>query len=368
MSLITRSGSLPKGFVLAKPIAQESYDESIVYGLESHRRLKITRKRDGWKMLAHFDSRNKIHLYTDGVNEIDSRFDHIKEELKSLKIPKNTLLVGEAIVDIDDNDDIGKVISIFHSNEEKSLFLQKAYGRIHFMLFAGISLSDSSKSVWPFGLSASYYLHNPCKGLQYVFIVPTLSMTFDEAKKMVVEKGWEGLVLYDKDYQLTYRTDGKSPKRPEGCYKWKPILEDDFIVRLRLLRSGTDVLKEVVIRQIDPATGKEFICGKLGSFTNQMRQELAEVKLPFVVQARFDMRFPKSGKIRNARFLRVRDDKPVDQCMSPKSYPEADYPKVFVMGHCGKCEMTVDFYQDGGGWECERCGHWVEEVTDIRED
>lgn len=326
--MVAQSGRLPKGFVLAKPITQEGYDASVIYGLERNRRLLITRKRDGWKMLALVDSKREVHLYTDGINEIDSRLDHIKEEIRTLKISRNTLLVGEAVVDIDDQDDLGKVTSIFHSSEEKSLILQKAYGKIRFMIFAGISLDNKKNNVWPFGPTALYSLHNPCKGLRYVFCVPVLRSTFDEAKNLVIEKGWEGLVLYDRDYQLTYRTDGKSPKRPEGCYKWKPIWEDDFVVRLRLRRPESNVLKELVLRQIDPTTGKEFICGKLGSFTNQMRQNLTKLELPFVVQAAFEARYPKSGKIRNARFMRVRDDKPLEQCIAPKSYPEADYPEV----------------------------------------
>lgn len=323
---------LPKGLVLAKPIAQESYDESVIYDLERHDRLVITRKRDGWKILVHFDRNGEPRLYTDGLNEIDSRLDHIKSELKKLGFPPNTLAVGEGIVDVDDNDDLTKVISIFHSNLARSLQLQETYGKINFMLFGAVScgLDETFHSLGRSFLAVfrakSVIEH---RRLRYVSLAPILRCNFDQAKRIVVEKGWEGLVLYDKSYGLAYRLDGRAPKRPRGCYKWKPILEDDFIIRERIFRPNKEVLKEVVLLQIDPVSGKEFECGKLSSFSAKMLQRLGKVKLPIVVQARFEMRFPKSGKIRNARFVQVRIDKPINQCIAPKSYPEE---KVISLG------------------------------------
>ncbi|HEY4520573.1 MAG TPA: hypothetical protein VJJ72_02110 [Candidatus Paceibacterota bacterium] len=325
------SGRLHEGFVLAKPISQENYDEKIIYDLERQGRLVITRKRDGWKLLALVGPNGEIRLYTDGINEIDSRLDHIKDELRSLSFPSNTLVVGEAIVDMRDSDDLTKVISIFHSNLAKAQDLQKEYGRIRFMVFAIVPLGDASgfknSPLNSYGISISEKLrafNESRRKLGYVFPVPVLNTSFDEAKQIVIEKGWEGLVLYDKDYQLTFRTDGKAPKRPRGCYKWKPILEDDFIVRSWIPRPGNKSVKELVLLQIDPVTQGEFYCGKLGSFNNEMRSLLAKMIYPIVVQARFDTRYPKTGKIRNQRFVMIRTDKPVHQCVAPKSYPEME--------------------------------------------
>ena len=316
---------LPKDFVLAKPIAQESYDESVIYELERQGRLVITRKRDGWKMLALIGTKGSIRLYTDGINEIDSRFDHIKKELQRVKFKPNTLVVGEAIVDLKNSDDLGKVISIFHSNLDKSLALQREYGKIRFMAFAIISLSDQTSDSSSLGHDYGFEI-NKANKYKYIFNVPIILETFDRSKELVVINGWEGLVLYDQDYVLTYRTDGKAPKRPEGCYKWKPIWEDDFIVREWIPRpEPLNEIKELVLLQIDLKTGREFECGKLGSFSNTMRRDLTRVQYPIVIQVAFEMRFPKTGKIRNARFLRFRTDKPVNACISPKNYPEAKY-------------------------------------------
>ncbi len=312
---------LPKGFVLAKPIKQEEYDESIIYDLEKQGRLIITRKRDGWKLLAHFDAKGTIRLYTDGINEVDSRLDHIKEELRLVGVPVNTLIVGEAIVDIASNDDLTKVQSIFGSNLSKAMDIQKEHGKVRFMVFGVVPLSkENSYSTIDFRLAyMSCELSRPVPRFKYVFQVPIIAANFTKAKEIVVKRNWEGLVLYADDYQLTYRTDGKNPARPKGCYKWKPIMEDDFIVREWLPRPDK-TLKEIVLSQIDPVTKKEFYCGKLGSFNDNMRHELRFLNYPVVVQARFDTRYSKTGKIRNPRFMRIRDDKKIEDCVAPKHY------------------------------------------------
>ncbi|OGN10444.1 MAG: hypothetical protein A3J46_04940 [Candidatus Yanofskybacteria bacterium RIFCSPHIGHO2_02_FULL_41_11] len=319
---------LPKGFVLAKPIAQEGYDEKEIYELERQGRLIITRKRDGWKMLALVCSDRRVRIYTDGINQIDSRLDHIKKELRSFGFPPQTLFVGEAFVfDNNGNEDLGKTISFFHSKKEN---LHLCGGTIFFMVFGIIDLSKNPKSYNVDWFKPIDSLSRGCQfdpllagthreRTNYVFSMSFEKGTFDENKKRAIDEGWEGLVLYDKDYQLTYRTDGKAPARPKGCNKWKPIYEDDFIVREWIPRpDGT--AKELVLLQIDPKTGKEFECGKLGSFNNTMRKSLSCERYPLVVQAKFEARYPKSGKIRNARFMRTRDDKPAEQCIAPKSY------------------------------------------------
>lgn len=158
-------------------------------------------------------------------------------------------------------------------------------------------------------------------------IIPTtfLNMSYDEAKKMVVEKEWEGLVLYDEDFRSSFRLDGKEPERIEGCWKWKLPHEDDFIVREWVpseKRPGS--VKEIILLQIDPVMRKEFECGRLGNFNQKTRADLLSFKYPIVLQVKFEKRFPKSGKLRNARFIRFRTDKKVSDCIAPRSYTNPD--------------------------------------------
>jgi len=231
-------------------------------------------------------------------------------------------LVGEVLFDRDDNDELGGVQSVMGASTAKALAFQKANGKLRYMLF-GILFFEGKRYE---GLYSEYLDMMGRKGLRYVFAVEDLCYggrcTFEQAKALVRERGWEGLVLYDEEFVPEIRLDGKSPKRTKGCWKWKPIIEDDFIVRERIMRPEGDLLKELVLLQIDPATGKEFYCGKLGTFTNAMRAELTKAKLPLVVQAEFEARFAKTGKVRNARFIRVRSDKKLKDCVAPKSFPE----------------------------------------------
>lgn len=313
---------LPKDFVLAKPLQQDAYDESVIYELEARGDLIITRKRDGWKLFA-VKTNGRVKIYTDGMNEVDAKLDHIKKELKQ-RMPDNSMVVGEGIVDIGGQDDLGKISAIFHSNTERALEIQKEIGMVKFMVFDIIVLKNFLT------LSSYAYINriiemtrmvfgNP-EYVKYITIPTILQMTYDEAKKLVLKNGWEGLVLYDRNFISSFRLDGKNPARPKGCYKWKPIFEDDFIVR-EWIPSEKDPkrLKEVVLLQINPKTKKEFYCGKLGAFTNKMREELKKSKYPLVMQVAFESRY-ESGKVRNARFMHLRPDKKIKDCVAPKSY------------------------------------------------
>lgn len=327
---------LPEGFVLGKPLDRDDYDEETIYELERQGCLIITRKRDGWKIYAVITKKG-VRLYTAGGNEIDGRLDHIKKDLLALNIPTPAVIAGEGHLDVDSNsyasysDDIGKVISIFQANLKTSLELQEKYGRIRFMPFGLVYWGGKSVINKPFHENLSclgktlFKFFETSRGETYIRPLHILEMSFDEAKEFAKKKGWEGLVLYDKNFVNSFSLDGKSPKRPKGCYKWKPVLEDDFIVR-RWIPSPKDPsrMKEVILLQKDPSTGKEFECGKFGTFTAKLRLELSnDSKYPFVIQLEFDMRFPKSGKIRNARYVRIRTDKKIEDCISKKSYPIA---------------------------------------------
>lgn len=318
------TGQLRQGFVLGKPLAQDRYDEKkSVTVLEEQGRLIKTRKRDGWKVFAAVDHRGKVRLYTDGINEIDARLAHIQAELAKLRLPPRSLLVGECVFDFQGADDLTKVQTLFSRSLDGAKELQREVGHARFMVFGLVFLAGRHVTA-PHreNLAMTRSLLAKAK-TPHVFPVPVLEMSLDEAKETVRREGWEGLVLYSADFVNTYRTDGKSPQRPDGCYKWKPVREDDFIVREYIPRPNGEV-KEIVLFQIDPTTGREFYCGKLGTFSRATRAAFADLsRYPFVVQAEFEARFPKTGKIRSARFVRVREDKPLADCRAPQSYAEA---------------------------------------------
>ena len=70
-------------------------------------------------------------------------------------------------------------------------------------------------------------------------------------KEISTDEGWEGLVLYDSSYRLTWR-QGKTEPRPAGCYKLKPVNEDDFIVDAKLRRFNDDgTLRDITLLQLE---------------------------------------------------------------------------------------------------------------------
>ena len=318
---------LPKGFVLAKPVKQEAYDEAEIYELEKSGGLIITRKRNGWKLFAVKD-KDQWKLYTDGLREV-TFLDHIKKELdRSRPASNGTVLVGEAVVpDAKNGDALNRVQSVFGSSPDRALEKQKELGQVKYRLFDIMFLNKAPvfncyAYSWRLMMLDRMFGSNQS---ETVAAVEKLNVRFDEAKEQATREGWEGLVLYDKLFISSFRLDGKDPQRIRGCYKWKPIKEDDFIVRWWV---GDDdkhprYVKEVLLSQIDPVTKTEFDCGKFGLFTKEMREKLMDSKLyPFVLELRFDERF-ESGKLQAARFVRTRDDKKVDDCISPVSYPKA---------------------------------------------
>ncbi|MBI2625375.1 MAG: hypothetical protein HYW70_03535 [Candidatus Nealsonbacteria bacterium] len=315
---------LPEGFVFYKPLQREAYDESTIFELEKKRKLIITRKRDGWKLIA-VKSGKGWKVYTDSTREVTERLPHIKKELDNLEIPENSMLIGEGIVDLDGNDNFLGVGSVFNSKPQKSLEMQRQNGLVKFMVFDIAFWEGRCSLSQPYSSRLENIQRVLAKGKPgYVMPLTVVDAAFNEAKNMVRNSGWEGLVLYDKDFTASIRLDGKSPKRPEGCYKWKPVFEDDFIVREWIPQDKDPAkLKEVVLLQIDPVTKKEFDCGRLGSFSGETRRKIKEILEggtgPAVLQVGFEIRF-SSGKLRNKWFIRIREDKSWRNCLAPKSF------------------------------------------------
>lgn len=314
--------TLPSDFVLYKPLQQGAYDEATIYELGRGGRLIIARKRDGWKVFV-FKSKGRVRIYTDGINEITERFEHLRKTLERV-LPDQTLLAGEALVVYGDDDQFTDIGRLLNPNSKRWNELQTSVGRPNIMFFEAVY------SAGRLTLDASYeerlrLLRHFDERIGFTIPMPILKMSFDQAKEHIKKHSWEGLVLYDKRFCGSYRLDGKDPQRPEGCYKWKPLHEDDFIVRTWISDpKDSKRLKEVVLTQIDPATRQEFYCGKLGSFNAEMRAKLRRAKYPLVMQVVFEARFP-SGAVRNARFDRLRQDKKPANCLASKSYPKAKF-------------------------------------------
>ncbi|MBI2109402.1 MAG: hypothetical protein HYT93_04515 [Parcubacteria group bacterium] len=321
-----------KGFVLGKPIQHGSYKEAVIHKLEKKGKLVTTRKRDGWKIYVLFTNKG-IKFYTAGCNEItDRRLDYLKPELKRIRAHMSRqllMLIGEVVLKDDGDDDITKAQEFFQCNEKAALAKQKQHEKPCLVIFGALFREGKHIYSEPFELFLSHIqraLKTTSRKSRYVSCVEVVKESFTQAKKMVLKNNWEGLVLYNADFENDFRLDGKNPTRPSGCYKWKPVFEDDFFTREVIINASDSArAKEVVLLQIDPITGKEFSCGKFGKFTVAVREELARMKqFPIVLQVQFESRFKKTGKLRNAKkLLRIRTDKKWEDCLAPKSYGAA---------------------------------------------
>lgn len=322
---------LPKGFKIAKPIQDGEYDENEIYELEKQNRLIIEVKDNGWKTLD-IKAGGQIKIYTDGPRLITDRIPHLAEELRARKLPDKTFLLSESRMVVNGQDDRGRVSAVFNAKTsvEKALVAQKIF-KMRLMVF------DIAFWNGRFLLNEPYIerLNLIQKLLEkdgYIRPPEVLNATFDEAKQLVLKNDWEGVVLYDKEFRSSFRLDGGNPERPDGCYKWKPLYEGDFIVR-DFFPSEKDpsAFKEILLLQIDPKTGEEIDCGKHGTFSKKDREEIQALfrkNKPFVVQFEYEAR-TENNKLTNKRFICIRYDKKWRDCIMPaKIFPKNMKPRA----------------------------------------
>lgn len=327
-----RFDPLPKGLVLGKPLKPGDYDEKEILELEKQGKLIITRKYDGYKLIVVI-GKKEVKIYTAGISLVDSRLDHLKTEMGGMGFPPRTILVGEGIMGNGRGEDFGKVVKVFKSSLEEALKFQALHGRMEFvpfdiLAFDGTILKEPFTErldrIWshhftkrePFGIFPSSFVLPWCIRFE--------KKAFEQSKQDAIINDWEGLVLYSSDFVNTFRLDGGNPPRPKGCYKWKPTKEDDFIVNRWITDpKNPGRIKEVVLSQIDSATGEWLEYGKLGTFDAETRKKLKTMEYPFVMQVAFEMHFSGSGKLRHARFVRFRPDKSVNECVAPVSFAPA---------------------------------------------
>src|SRR3989344_783163 len=272
---------MPKGFVFSKPISQDNYDERELLALEAKGRLIITRKRNGWRLFAVQANYGNWKFYTDKMNEV-CFLDHLKEIFSSHQIPNCTMLAGEAVVpwSLNESDDLARGQRIFNSKRGRALELQKQIGQVNFRPFDIIFWNGRAvcqdegyrerigRLTAEFGGTKHYFN-------RVIWPAEIVDGSLVKAKILVSNRNWEGLVVYHENFRANFRVDGKEPQRITGCWKWKPILEDDFIVRHPILDpANKNRVKEVALSQWNSGglgRGAEFDCGKFGAFDQKTR-------------------------------------------------------------------------------------------------
>ncbi len=322
---------LAENFVVAKPIDQKDYKQAVLADLQRRGALIGTRKRDGHKVIVEVCADKRVRLYSSGMHEIDHRLNYIREEVRTLRLPVGTLLIGELAIEriTDGNvvDDVTAITSILGGSFHKAQQILARGTLPSLFVFQALHLQPQGLTwlSWEYRKTLRWLQQLLWEG-HYVVAVDEVMGPLSAMQEKVSSNGWEGLVLYDADYRLTYR-HGETAQRPKGCYKLKPIIEDDFFIRPDGRRFREDgVLKDVMLLQWASHEKRRILnCGRLGAFDARMRQALSSMADPKVLQVRFVSRYPKSGKLRESAFMRLRDDKYPNECIASRVWPEAQY-------------------------------------------
>lgn len=315
---------LHRNFVGPKPIDEVPRER--IQELETANKLVIERKRNGHGgLVAVTGFRHQyIELYSRGVHELTGKFPDLVDELRGMNIPPNTLLAGEMVLSVNGVDDPDAFNRLAKSSPANAIRKQKDGDPVRLALFNVIVHKGKSVIKLPYGdrldiireLADKYRVKN-------VNMVQVVAQSFAQAQVTVKERGWEGLVLYDRGAGSGYRLDGRTdePPRPDGCWRWKPYKESDFVATGWVpsdSKKFKGLVKDLLIAQRDPVTKQLVSWGKVGlGLSAAERREFADDSLyPMVFEVEFLRRTPNNRLI-SASVLRQRGDKTPEECFSP---------------------------------------------------
>lgn len=358
--------SLPKNLTFYKPRTEIS-DKKLAK-LEKDGRAVWTLKRDGMMHVA-IKHGGRWEIYTRRMDPATERFPHVVDALERLGLPDETILLGEIVLLRDDGTDDYKGTSrICRSDPDLSLAYQglgqfpddakdtTVLGKAGFYVFdvafhGGADLASKEKVRRRLGLLRKVFsrldtelsletglrsdrrahlseskrreamLRRHCVGPVKLYRTSSAE-DLDLAKDLKIE----GFVVIDADAvygDRGYSFDGKA-QRPDGIWKRKPKLEDEFIVSDVYEGTGRNMgrLGGFYIQQVHPETGERVGCGKCGGgFTDEQRERFWAERAQVVgktIKVEFDSRQePKNGAwaVRFPVFKGWADKRP-DECVA----------------------------------------------------
>lgn len=333
------------------------------------------RKRNGNMHFVEVDDHGDMKLYSSTTQQhqkdemggplLFDRYPRIKEELAVMNLPPRTILLGEicttsggGFVDEEgyDLEDLDYVNGVRGALTPAALADQEENGELGFCIWdiafwAGecvlqtvpiakriqriIDILDgATRRERRAGLLTFPEVATVDEGIPgYVNIVSSAGdfdivlgdRTPEETLiELAAELKWEGWVVVDPKavYEdKAYNFRGKA-ERPKFCAKLKPTFEADFIARWdpdngvgkRGKGKKSVGVGSLQLSLMHPTRGEieVSLCG--GGLTDDLVKSLADPKLyPLVVQVEYTT-WTKYGSLQFPEFMRVRDDKSLDEC------------------------------------------------------
>ena len=321
------SKPLPLSLCFYKP--KNKIEDDKLAALESSGKAVLTRKRDGQMYCLRSNSSGVIEIWSRKMDLSTDKFPHIAGALTWL--PKETILLGEMIYENKNGTDNFKLASsVCRSLPAEAIRKQNEIGWLKYYIFDiaflnGENVLTTKRFSERRKLLEGLYknVHSKDVLLAEVFNKPSI-----ECMKIVEEKGYEGLVVWD-DSKLVKEEDGFNfnggARRPNCCFKRKNFREDDFIVKWnpeeKTGEYGKGKLKDwlgnAFIYQI--LNGEEVFLGKVGGgLSEDLRKFYTDVSLfPRVWTIKYEFAQPGSGKLRFPVFMRDRTtngDKDIKEC------------------------------------------------------
>lgn len=324
MNLPFSVSPLDANFVAPKPINSPNMKK--ISALEAAGDLIITRKRDGYGSLSVFGNGDAPAVYSLNNASFSDRVPHLVEALGDIGTAGTTLIGAELIMPTDESDNLPLVTKIMKSKPGLARELQEEYGPMRMRLFNVLIADGQDVTSEPFHERLERITAYAAQAREHLDTVEVLDTCLTGASALSRKEDWEGLVVYDRNATSAFRLDGKfsSRPRPQGCWKVKPFLEDDFVARgfrISEAKSHAGMVKDLEIGQYHPDTGEFISCGYVGNIPRPMREKLLDRSLyPFVLTAKYERRFD-SGKLRTGHIIELfREDKPLEECVFPREY------------------------------------------------
>lgn len=281
----------------------------------------IQRKYDGQRLYVFVDAERTTHLISRGGHNMTAHLPLLAAQIRGWNLPAKTLLDGEFIVSMQGIDNFLATGSILRSLPERAATMERLHS-VRYVVFD--VLFYNGHVVWQRTYRDRWWLleklvhQGHSRGVVSVSlpeVIPAQSplTSWNALKALVTTNRWEGLIFWQLHWPTVVRFDGH-PARA-NCYRWKPVLDDDFIVTGYTPGQGkhTGRMGALVLAQY---VGTQLVdMGTVGTgFDDQTRVEACQWTYPLVARVEFGERTP-NGKLRFPRFLGLRPDKPPEECV-----------------------------------------------------